>query len=484
MTNAPKTSNLPSHILEAPEEVLSTMNKDGSRKWMYPKKSPGQWYNRRRIVGIVLIILFFAMPMIHINGEPAMLLDFVHRRFSLFGMVFYATDTMLLMLTGLTLVMSVVWFTALFGRVWCGWGCPQTVYMEFIFRPIERFFEGKENARRKRDKGPWNGDKIRRKVGKFATYTVIAALMAHTFVAYFVGWKQLLEWMTGPPLEHSGFFLMMALTTGLIVFDFGYFREQMCTLACPYARLQSVLMDRDSLIVSYDERRGENRGRRNKKQRQQEKEGIQLELGDCVDCGACVRTCPTGIDIRNGLQLECIGCTQCVDACDPIMIGLGKQPGLIRYTSENTLEGKPSKILRPRLLIYTTILTLLIGALAMGVSTTGGIDINVIRAPGAPFMVLPDGNVTNRLKIRAQNRTGATREVSVKITEPEGATVRGQGGAKISLEPGKLKRLEVFVVIPPEAFKDGQTTAKITIGDGTEQDETIEFLMLGPVSAK
>ncbi len=486
----PEYADMPgqtSHIVEAPEEVLSTMNKDGTRKWMYPKLSKGTMYTRRKVVGWALIALFFLLPVVRIGGEPAMWLDFVHRRFALFGQVFYATDTLLLMLLGLTLVISVVWATALFGRVWCGWGCPQTVYMEFIFRPIDRLIEGSISEQRRRDKKGWTQDKVWRTAVKLTLYTLIAAAMSHTFVAYFVSWDVLLEWMTGAPGKHWGFFLLMGVTTALIVFDFAYFREQMCTIACPYARLQSVLMDRDSLIVSYDPGRGEQRGRRSKAQREQEKQGIKLaELGDCIDCGACVRTCPTGIDIRNGLQLECIGCTQCIDACDAIMIGVGKEPGLIRYTSENKVERKEeARFLRPRVLLYTGLLVLFTSVLGYMATHTEGFDADLIRASGEPFTVLPDGQVSNHFKLRTQNRTAEKRTLTVTVEEPARQTlVRAQNGAKFALEPGQMKRIDMWLVAPGEEFKSGKNKIKIRIGDGTEFDQVVDVELLGPVHAK
>ncbi|MDX1547055.1 MAG: cytochrome c oxidase accessory protein CcoG, partial [Rhodothermales bacterium] len=329
-------------ILDSPEEVLTTLTKDGKRRWMYPTPSPGRYQRARLVVGWLLIALFVALPLVPINGRPAVLLDVVRREFALFGLVFYPTDTFLLLLFMVGTFLAVVLFTALLGRVWCGWGCPQTVYLEFVFRPIERWVEGKEHVRKRRDDGPWTLDKVWRKGVKWALYLVLSLALAHVFVSYFVGWSQLTAWMQQPPAAHWGYFVIMALTTGLVLFDFGYFREQMCTITCPYARFQSVLLDPHSLIVSYDPVRGEPRGR-----------GKQREnLGDCIDCFACVRTCPTGIDIRDGLQMECIACTQCIDACDDIMDRVGSPRGLIRYTSEQALEGKPTKRLRPRTVVY------------------------------------------------------------------------------------------------------------------------------------
>ncbi|MEM1350128.1 MAG: cytochrome c oxidase accessory protein CcoG [Myxococcota bacterium] len=471
-----------SFVLQAPEEVLSTMHQDGRRRWMYPKQSKGRYLTARRMVGWTLIVLFLALPIIPIRGRPAIFLDIVHRKFALFGLSFFATDTLLLMTFGFITLASILLVTAMLGRVWCGWACPQTVYMEFLFRPVERFFEGKEAARKKRDAGPWTADKLWRKAGKYVVYTAIALVLAHTFVAYFVSWEQLLVWMRSSPSDQPGFFIMMAATTALIVFDFGYFREQMCIIACPYSRIQSVLMDRDSLIVSYDPNRGEHRGRRTRAQREQERAGVQLlHLGDCVDCGACVRTCPVGIDIRDGLQMECINCTQCIDACDAIMIGVGKEPGLIRYTSENALEGDPQRIFRPRVALYTAVMAIMSALFAFGVTRTQGLDIDVLRARGAPFIVLPTGDASNRLTVRVQNRTGADVRVRVEALEPEGVELKVIGPKTMELPPNKLARMDMWVVVPSAHFR---TTNRIEgtflIGDGGELDQEVDFVLLGP----
>lgn len=478
-------------ILESPDEVLSTMHKDGKRRWLYPTLSAGSFLLRRRVVGYVLIALFLGLPVIHINDKPAIFLDIIHRQFTFFGKTLYATDTLLLMLFGITLALAVIMLTALLGRVWCGWACPQTVYLEFIFRPIERLIEGKPNVAKRRDEEGWTGDKVWRKGLKWSIYLVISLILAHSFVAYFVSWENLRLWMTGAPSKHWPFFLLMAGTTGLVFFDFTYFREQMCTIACPYARMQSVLMDRNSLIVSYDAKRGEPRGKqRGKKAKAPSQQPIDTNgegaalnfaaLGDCVDCGACVRTCPTGIDIRDGLQMECLGCTQCIDACDDIMTKLKRPTGLIRYTSENALDGKPAKIVRPRVLIYSGLIILFMTLFGVVFSNTGGFDIDVLRATGAPFMELPTGEVANRIKVRVHNRTGDVRDIKVEVLEPAGASIRWSGQQHLNLEPGQMARMEGFVVVPKEAFKKGKAKARFKIGDGTQLAQEVDFGLLGP----
>ena len=468
-------------ILESPEEILTTLTREGKRRWMYPVPSPGRYLRRRRILGWGLIALFVALPVLRISGKPAVLLDVAHREFTFFGFTFYPTDTFLLLLFGIAALVSIALLTALLGRVWCGWGCPQTVYLEFVYRPVERFIEGKEHVRARRDAGPWTWDKAWRKGAKWAVYAAISVVLAHVFVSYFVGWEALLRWMTGSPFDHWGYFLLMAGTSALVLFDFGYFREQMCTIACPYARFQSVLLDEDSLIVSYDPVRGEPRARRSKKKIAEEEAGLRPRLGDCIDCLACVRTCPTGIDIRDGLQMECVACTQCIDACDAIMLQVGKPPGLIRYTSEHALEGLPTRKLRPRTALYGGLLVAVAAMFTVALVAREPFSVSVGRATGAPFMAMPDGTVSNRLVFRVRNQTPEPVTFTVEGVEPAAMDLRVVGRQPIALAPQAMTRVEVFVMTPPEAFA-GQSTReaqfRLAFSDGST--ETSSFPLLGP----
>ena len=306
------------------------------------------------MLAYVLIAVFTLLPYLRIGGKPAVLLDLPHREFTVFGFTFLSTDTLLLALALLTLVLGICLVTALAGRVWCGWMCPQTVYMEFVFRPIERLFDGPPGARHR----PGRRRTMPRTLAKYALYLLISAYLAHTFLAYFVGVDALAQWVRRSPLDHPLPFLVMLAVTGLMMFDFAFFREQMCIVACPYGRFQSVMLDRDSLIVSYDPRRGEPRGKLGDRKSGQ-------PHGDCIDCGGCTDTCPTGIDIREGLQLECIACTQCIDACDGVMAHIGKPKGLIRLSSQAAIEGHPGRdpaahgARRMRVILYPALMLVL-----------------------------------------------------------------------------------------------------------------------------
>ncbi|MEM8600443.1 MAG: cytochrome c oxidase accessory protein CcoG [Bacteroidota bacterium] len=469
-------------ILESPEAVLTTLDRDGKRKWLYPTPSNGRFWKRRLALGWALIVFFVALPIVRINGKPAVLLDVMAREFTLFGATFYPTDTFYLLLFGLSALVSVFLLTALLGRVWCGWGCPQTVYLEFVYRPIERWIEGPEHVRKRRNEGPRTLDWLRRRALKLTLYVVISVALAHVFVSYFVGWDRLLVWMQGDPREHWGYFVMMAGTSALILYDFGYFREQMCTIACPYARFQSVLMDEDSLIVSYDFTRGEPRGKGKKQPdgpRINKKTG--QALGDCVDCYACVRTCPTGIDIRDGLQMECIACTQCIDACDAIMDKMDLPRGLIRYTSEHALDGQKTRVVRPRTVLYTLFFGALVTALSVGVATRGSYDVNVGRAVGQPFMELTDGTIANRLRFRVRNQTPRDVAFEIRALEPAAATLRIVGVQPIPLAPQEMTRVEVWVVVPAATFAtDDEHPARFALDfdDGTVHE--VDYVLLGP----
>ena len=468
-------------ILDSPEEVLSTLRNDGSRRWLYPTPSRGRFWRRRLVVGWALIAFFVSLPVVRVGGKPAVLLDLAAREFTFFGFTFYPTDTFLLLLVGIGILVSVALVTALLGRVWCGWGCPQTVYLEFLYRPVERFFEGAEHVRARRDAGPWTLDKAWRKAGKWAVYVVASALLAHTFTAYFVGWDRLLTWMTGPPTEHWGYFVLATLTTGLVLFDFGYFREQMCTITCPYGRFQSILLDPDSLIVSYDPGRGEPRARRGKKAIAAEQVGETPPLGDCVDCGACVRTCPTGIDIRDGLQMECVACTQCIDACDDIMDAVDLPRGLIRYTSERALEGEPTRVVRGRTVAYGVLLAAVAAVFTIALTTRHAYDVDVTRAVGQPFVVLADGGVANRVRFRVRNQTATDATFRVELATPEGGVLRLGASQPVAAASRQLVRVEGFAVVPATTFAGAAqagATFRVVFSDGTV--ETVPFTLLGP----
>jgi cytochrome c oxidase accessory protein FixG len=450
------------------ERVLPTLNADGTRRLIRPRLYPGSNWRARRIVAYTLMLLFVALPWLRIEGRPLVLLDVVHREFTLFGRIFLATDGVLLMLLLLTLFMGIVLVTALLGRAWCGWACPQTVYMEFLFRPLERLIEGSRERQLELDRRGGGG----RRLLKYLAFTLPAVLLGNSFLAYFVGTDALLGWARSSPFQHPEPFLVMAAVSALSWLDFSYFREQLCTVVCPYARLQSVLLDRRSLVVGYDARRGEPRSKGKPKP----------GSGDCIDCSACVTTCPTGIDIRQGLQLECIACAQCADACDAIMSKIKKPPGLIRYASQDALEsGKTARKLRPRILIYAALSATLLVALVATASSRGSAEVIVLRGLGSPFE-LRGRLVTNQLRIKVRNRTNATRSYRVELLDAPGASLIAP---EIPLEvtAHAQRSTTVFVSVDLNDLANGRRPIRFRVSDGADFDRTLPYELLGPEQA-
>ncbi|MBO6512744.1 MAG: cytochrome c oxidase accessory protein CcoG [Phycisphaerales bacterium] len=461
-------------LLQPNERVLSTLNEDGSRRWLKPRLSPGRFLTRRRIVAYVLILLYSLLPFIPINGKPAIFLNLMEREFTFFGKTFLPHDTLLLGLFLIMVFLTIFLVTALFGRIWCGWMCPQTVYMEFLYRPLERLFIG--GGGRKKPKKFL----ALRRVLMYLAYLVISVHLAQTFLSYFVGASTVNDWIFGSPLDHPIAFLIVVGTAGLMMFDFAFFREQVCCVVCPYARLQGALTDQDSLIITYDEKRGEPRGKKRRTPKAQDDESpISLPvLGDCIDCTMCVQTCPTGIDIRMGPQLECIGCAQCIDACDSIMDKINRPRGLIRYSSENAVSGSKTHLIRPRVIVYPIILLLLFVGFLYVLNSKGETNVWIGREAGLPFYTLPSGEITNQLRTRITNRSAESTTFTISVIEPQGITL-GQGQSTLTVGPGEESSTKFAIIAPPEAFTSSQIEITIRITDNAEFTQDTVFEMKG-----
>lgn len=448
-------------------EHLYTIDKKGKRLWVYPQILKGYFRNRRVLVGWFLIAVYLSLPWIPWGDSQAVLLDIPGRRFHFFGLTLWATDTRFLVMALGALGIALFFFTAILGRIWCGWACPETVFLEFLFRPIEEFIEGGPGARRRLDLAPWDFGKITKKLIKYGIFFSLSWILATTAIAYFVGREPLLEIITHSPFENLPLFTLTVFMMGVCLFQFGWFREQFCTVLCPYARFQSVLMDSQSLTVGYDFQRGEPRGK---------KDGA----GDCIDCGLCVRVCPTGIDIRNGIQLECIQCTACADACDSVMTKLGRKLGLVRYSTESELKGQGKKLLRPRVFVYGFILLLYAVLFCYFLVNRKQGDFQLIRPSGeAPYSILNDGSVTNRMKLHIGNKSNSKDSFYIsKISDQNVKFVIPI--SQIEIPPGELKTVPVFFTFPKSSLINGSKKIMVELKSKNGFEGSQIITLLGP----
>ncbi len=454
------------------EELLYSLAADGTRKHIHPVTTHGRFWWIRRVLAWVLMTTYVALPLIILNGKPAMLLDLAARKFYLFGGTFHPTDNLILLAFAGGIAGMVFFITATYGRIWCGYACPQTVYLEFLFRPIEALIEGKPSAQRKLNRGPWTGDKALRKTSKWLLYTLAALIMAVTFVAYFVGWSGLSQGLLQAPLEHRIALGVTLFVTAMVLLDFGTFRDQMCTIACPYGRLQNVLVDDDTIVVAYDGKRGEPRGKA-------KKGTAGDERGDCLDCKRCLTTCPTGMDIRRGLQLECVGCAQCVEACDEVMERVKRPAGLIRYTSTRELETGKASFWRARVFVYLALLAVAWSSFVYLAVGRAGARIEFLRSGREAYRVLHTGQVANQLRLRITNQRNEPQRFTVTLTEPVGAEL------VVSINPlvvaaNQVQTANVAIKLDRSIFERGRVTGKLVVrsDEGHQYEEA--FVFLGP----
>lgn len=443
--------------------VLPTLNTDGSRRWIRPRPFDGRFFRARRAAAYALLATFWVLPFLRLGGHPLILLDIPARQFHLFGATYRATDGVLLMLLLLGCFVGIFAVTAWLGRAWCGWACPQTVYMEFLFRPLERWIEGGRAAQQRLDR---DGPNLRRAL-KHVVFALLSVAIANVFLAYFVGVERLGQWMTSSPFQHPTGFSVVLVTAALVFADFGYFREQMCTVACPYARLQSALLDPKSLVIAYDQKRGEPRGRGDGR-------------GDCVDCGACVVACPTGIDIREGLQLECVACAQCVDACDSVMRKFQRPLGLIGYREEASARGVQASLrpYRPRLILYPALLIGLVLALVLLGRRASEPEVTLLRGIGAPFEMRGE-LVHNQVRVKIENRSDQPAFYRLELVGlPEAELIAPENPLRIAA--GDRATTSVFVVLPAAAMPDGRRDVQFSIADEHGVSLQVPYRLLGP----
>lgn len=456
-------------------DSLATVDKDGKRIWLYPKKPKGSFYNKRVLATIGFLAIFFSVPFIKIKGMPLLMMNIFERKFVIFGQLFLPQDFVLFGIGMIIFVLFIVVFTVSFGRIWCGWLCPQTVFMEMIFRPIENWLEGDGRKQKKFDQGPWNFDKLWRKTLKHVIYIAFSIVIAHFTMAYLIGVEGVKEVISSSPAENPTGFISIVAFTGIFYYVFSKLREQVCVAICPYGRLQGVLVNRDTMTIIYDFLRGEPRGRIKKDASKEEK-----KTGDCVDCGLCVQVCPTGIDIRNGIQLECVNCTACIDACDDVMVKVGKPKGLIRYASVESVEKKTPYTFSKRSIAYSVVLLVLIGLEATLLITRDMVDTTIMRVPGQLYQKQDNGSISNLYNAQIVNKTQEDVEVELTVNDPN-ATVKLVGDVKSVTVPAGGKKEAVFFVNYKEgSISQRKTDLEIEIKSNGEVIDEIETTFLGP----
>ena len=451
-------------------DKIYTIDKKGKRLWVYAQKPFGKFYNYRSLLSYIYLIIFLTLPLLKFNGNPLFKLDVINGEISLFGVIFWPQDFIIFGIGMMTFIIFIVVFTVVYGRMFCGYACPQTVFLEFIFRPIEWLVEGNPNKQKALAESKWTAEKIVKKAIKHILFFAVSFLIANTFLAYIIGVDKLMKIASEPIYEHVGGYIGITIFSFVFYIVFAYVREIVCTVICPYGRLQSVLLDKDTVLVAYDYKRGEPRGKFSKESNE--------NLGDCIDCMQCVKVCPTGIDIRNGTQLECVNCTACIDACAHIMKSINRPKGLIRYASENNIaQGQPFKFTK-RVKAYTVVLGILLGALATLLITRSDIDATLMRTPGQLFQEQPNGKISNLYLIRMINKTHNAVPYHLVLENMNGE-IRPVGHTLDSLKPDAKSEQEFFVIINKNEIKNVKTKLKIGLYQGDKKLKTLQTNFLG-----
>ena len=456
-------------------ESIATVDRTGKRVWVYPKKPSGNYHRARVVVTIMLLALLFTAPFIKVGGQPLFLFNVFERKFVILGQAFWPQDFVLLAITLITFFVFIILFTVVFGRVWCGWMCPQTLFMEMVFRKIEYLIEGDMAAQRRLAKAPWSAGKLWKKGLKHTSFLLIAVLIAHTLLSYIIGVEEVWKVVHDSPFEHFSGFLGMAGFTALFYWLFAFFREQACIAVCPYGRLQGVLLGRDSIVVAYDWLRGEPRGHLKKHSPQP-----VAEQGDCIDCTLCVQVCPTGIDIRNGTQLECVNCTACMDACDDVMIRIGKPKGLIRFASHNSIKNGILRLWNGRVTGYTIVLVVLLSILTFALATRSDVETTMLKVPGTLYQREP-GLITNLYNVEFVNKTFGELNLTVKVESPAYAQLHKVDGRAIVVPAEAMVKTVYFIKIPENEITNARTVVKLGVYQDGNKVENLRVKFIGPV---
>jgi cytochrome c oxidase accessory protein FixG len=466
---------------ESFRDTIGTMTEDGKRAWVYPKKPNGKLYNYRKLVSYGLLVFLLVSPFIKINGNQFLLFNILERRFNVFGLPFWPQDFYLVVMSMLIGVVFIALFTVSFGRVFCGWICPQTIFMEMVFRRIEYWIEGDRNKQRKLDKQEWNAEKIRKKGFKWFIFLTISFVIANVFLAYLIGSDKLLRYISESPFDNLGTLVPLLIFTAVFYFVFAWFREQVCIIACPYGRLQSVLLDNKSIVVAYDHKRGESENGRKKFRKNEDREA--LGHGDCIDCFQCVNVCPTGIDIRNGTQLECVNCTACIDECDHIMESINLPKGLIRYASEDEIEKKEPFKLTARMKGYIAVLTILTGIFIGLLFLRNDVEATILRLPGQLYEHKEGNIISNVFTYKVVNKTTKDiKNLSFKLRTYKGDIKLVSTTDNFMVPSQDLAQGTLFIEIDKSELSGDKNKLIIEVYSDDELIETTTVNFLGPRS--
>ncbi|MFN8358952.1 MAG: cytochrome c oxidase accessory protein CcoG [Candidatus Kapaibacterium sp.] len=461
---------------------LATIHKDGTRNWIYVQKPSGRFYNARTVVSVFLLAFLFLGPYIRVGGNrPLMLLNILERKFVLFGVPFWPQDFYLLVLVVLTALVAIVLFTAVFGRIWCGWLCPQTIFLEMLFRKIEYAIEGSASSQKVLDSAPMSMAKAIKKGGKHVIFFSLSFIIANTFLAYIIGSEQLFTIITDPIGSHVGGLTAITIFSFVFYAVFARFREQACVVVCPYGRYMSSLVDEDTIAVTYDFKRGEPRGKFTKADKIQQKggEAQAAPRGDCIDCHQCVNVCPTGIDIRNGIQLECVNCTACIDACDTIMTKINKPVGLIRYSSFNAIKDGIRHRMKPRIIAYGVVFVLLLTTVSYLFATRPELEILILRQPGTMFQKIGEDKYANFYIFQGVNKTYADLPLDVVLSSPQKGSITPLGSFS-PIHQQSAKEMRFILTLPKDQLSKSQTKVKFKLVSNGTTIKEIETSFIGP----
>tara|TARA_R110002051_G_scaffold48308_2_gene95376 strand:- start:128171 stop:129589 length:1419 start_codon:yes stop_codon:yes gene_type:complete len=463
-------------------DSIGTIKEDGKRAWVFPKKPSGKLYEYRKYVSYVLLVFLIASPFIKINGNQFLMFNVLERRFNIFGFPFYPQDFHLFVISMIIGVIFIALFTVAFGRIFCGWMCPQTIFLEMVFRRIEYWIDGDRGAQIRLDRQEWNTEKIRKRVLKWIIFFIISFIIANVFLAYLIGSDRLIQYVTDGPAQHVSTMVSLLIFTGVFYFVFAWFREQVCIIACPYGRMQGVLLDNKSIVVAYDHNRGEAENGRKKWRKNEDRK--ELGHGDCIDCFQCVNVCPTGIDIRNGTQLECINCTACIDECDTIMEKVNLPKGLIRYASEDEITKKEKFKFTPRLKGYTAVLVILTGVLIGMMFLRNDLEANILRLPGQLYEHKEGNIISNVFTYKLLNKTTKTVEnVHFELISPKGE-IKLVRHENFDVQPEALAEGTMFIEINASVLSGDKNNLKIGVFSDDKLIETTTARFLAPRSYK